>query len=87
MQGVTDVETTLTDTSHLNEQLITLHQAAVKAEHSLTLSQQLYKGGEISFLDVLDTQRTLNNAHSAVVSAEENHVKSLIALYKALGVY
>lgn len=87
LQAVTDVETALTDTSHLNEQLITLRQAAANAEHSLTLSQQLYKEGEISFLDVLDAQRTLNNAHSAVVSAEENHVKSLIALYKALGVY
>lgn len=87
IQAVTDVETALTDTSHINERLVTLRQASTNAENSLTLSQQLYKEGEVSFLDVLDAQRTLNNANSAVVSAEEAHAESLIALYKSLGVY
>ena len=87
IQAVTDVETALTDTGHINERLVTLRQASTNAENSLTLSQQLYKEGEVSFLDVLDAQRTLNNANSDVVSAEEAHAESLIALYKALGVY
>lgn len=87
IQAVTDVETALTDTSHINERLTTLRQASANAENSLTLSQQLYKEGEISFLDVLDAQRTLNNANAEVVSAEEAHSESLIALYKSLGVY
>lgn len=85
--AVTDVETALTDTSHINERLTTLRQASANAENSLVLSQQLYKEGEISFLDVLDAQRTLNNANAEVVSAEEAHSESLIALYKSLGVY
>lgn len=87
IQAVTEVETALTDTSHINERLTTLKQASMNAENSLVLSQQLYKEGEISFLDVLDAQRTLNNANAAVVSAEEAHTESLISLYKSLGVY
>lgn len=87
LQAVTDAETALTDYAHINERLITLQKAATNAENSLNLSQQLYKEGEISFLDVLDAQRTLNNANSSVVSAESAQSLSLIALYKALGVY
>ena len=87
LQAVTDVETALTDYAHVNERLVTLQQAAANAENSLNLSQQLYKEGEISFLDVLDAERTLNNANSSVVSAEEAQSLSMIALYKALGVY
>lgn len=87
ISAVTDVETALTDTSHINDRLVTLRQASTNAENSLTLSQQLYKEGEISFLDVLDAQRTLNNANAEVVSAEAAHSESLIALYKSLGVY
>lgn len=87
LQAVTDVETALTDYAHINERLVTLQQAASNAQHSLDLSQQLYKEGEISFLDVLDAQRTLNNANADVVSAEEAQSLSMIALYKSLGVY
>ena len=87
LQAVTDVETALTDYARINERLITLQQAASNAQNSLNLSQQLYKEGEISFLDVLDAQRTLNNANANVVRAEEAQSLSLVALYKALGVY
>lgn len=87
LQAVTDVETALTDYAHISERLVTLQQAKQNAEHSLDLSQQLYKEGEISFLDVLDAQRTYNNADASVVSAEETQSQSLIALYKSLGVY
>ena len=87
LQAVTDVETALTDYAHVSERKVTLQQAATNAQHSLDLSQQLYKEGEISFLDVLDAQRTLNNANAAVVAAEEAQSQSLIALYKSLGVY
>ena len=87
LQAVTDVETALTNYAHISERLVTLQAAMANAEKSLDLSQQLYKEGEVSFLDVLDAQRTLNNANSSVVGAEEEQAQSLIALYKALGVY
>ena len=87
LQAVTDVETALTNYAHISERLVTLQAAMANAEKSLDLSQQLYREGEVSFLDVLDAQRTLNNANSTVVGAEEEQAQSLIALYKSLGVY
>lgn len=86
LTAVTDVETALTDYARINERRSSLRQALDNAEKSLTLSQQLYKEGEISFLDVLDAQRTVNDADSAVVSAESAQAQALIALYKSLGV-
>ncbi|PZP56284.1 MAG: hypothetical protein DI586_04215 [Micavibrio aeruginosavorus] len=87
LQAVTDVEISLTDYAHIKERKVTLQQAAANAERSLNLSQQLYKEGEVSFLDVLDAQRTVNNANAEVVGAEEALSLSLVALYKSLGVY
>ncbi len=87
LQAVTDVETALTDYAKVQERYTLLEQAAGNAHKSLTLSEQLYKEGEISFLDVLDSQRTANNADAEVVTAESAQATALIALYKSLGVY
>lgn len=59
----------------------------VNAETALELSQLLYREGEVSFIDVLEAQRTLNDSESAVVSSEAARSQSLIRLYKSLGVY
>jgi outer membrane protein TolC len=87
LQAVTDVETSLTDYAKSQERTVLLRQAAANAGKSLDLSDQLYKEGEISFLDVLDAQRTRNNAEAAVVASEAAQSQALIALYKSLGVY
>ena len=87
LAAVTDVETALNDYARISERLATLQQAANNAQNAFNLSDQLYKEGEVSFLDVLDAQRTLNNANADVVSAEADTTLSLIALYKSLGVY
>lgn len=87
LQAVTDVETALSDYARINEQSIYLQRAQINAQKSLTISEELYKEGEISFLDVLDAQRTANDADSSVVSARASQALALIALYKALGVY
>lgn len=87
LQAVTDVETSLTDYAKSQERTGLLRQAAINASKSLDLSDQLYKEGEISFLDVLDAQRTRNNADAAVVASEAAQSQALIALYKSLGVY
>ena len=53
----------------------------------MKLSQSLFKEGEISFLHVLDSQRTVNEADAAFINAEAAQVEALIRLYKSLGVY
>jgi NodT family efflux transporter outer membrane factor (OMF) lipoprotein len=87
LQAVADVETALSAYARLHEQSLYLDQAKENAQRSLVISEELYKEGEISFLDVLDAQRTANDADSAAVSAQSDKVLALVALYKALGVY
>jgi NodT family efflux transporter outer membrane factor (OMF) lipoprotein len=85
--AVTDVERALNDYAKVNQQRASLQAAYNNAERALTLSQQLYREGEISFLDVLDAERTANEADSALITAEVLQAESLIRLYKSLGVY
>lgn len=85
--AVTEVETALNDYAFINERRVSLEKAFANADNALTLSQTLYKEGEISFLDVLDAQRNANNAESVLVAARAAQAESLTRLYKALGVY
>ncbi|MCB1782639.1 MAG: efflux transporter outer membrane subunit [Alphaproteobacteria bacterium] len=87
LQAVADVETSLSDYARINTQSVSLRAAQGNAHRSLEISQELYKQGEISFLDVLDAQRTAHDADSAVVSAETARALALVGLYKSLGVY
>lgn len=87
LTAIVDVETALNDYGRIDEQRISLQNAFNNAGDALTLSQNLYQEGEISFLDVLDAQRTVNIADSSLVQSEVAQAESLIRLYKSLGVY
>jgi len=87
LTAVTDVEQSMVSYAYINKQRVALNASLGNARKALDLSQQLYKEGEISFLDVLDAQRSVNNADSAAIKAEFDQVTALIALYKSLGVY
>jgi NodT family efflux transporter outer membrane factor (OMF) lipoprotein len=87
LQAVSEVETALSDYAHINEQRLSLQKAYDSASAALEMSQELYKEGEIAFLDVLDSQRTVNDAEAQLVSAEAAQAASLVRLSKALGVY
>lgn len=87
LDAVTEVETALTDYAHINERRVSLQKAYDNASKALEFSQSLYTEGEISFIDVLDSQRTVNEADSALVTAEAAQAEALVRLYKSLGVY
>ena len=87
LEAVSEVETALNDYAHINEQRISLKLAYDSADSALYLSQTLFKEGEIAFLDVLDAQRTANDAEAALVRAKAAQAESLTRLYKSLGVY
>lgn len=55
------------------------------ATKSLTLAQARYKAGYIGYLDLLDTQRTANDAHLSAISARQAQLTAAVALFKALG--
>lgn len=85
--AVVDVETALSEYGRFTEKRNLLQKAYESADRSLTLSNQLFQEGEISFLDVLDAQRQLNEADFALTTAQEAQAQSLIRLYKSLSVY
>jgi len=87
LNAVVEVETALSDYMLLHEEQNALMKAYENANNALVLSQQLYKEGEISFIDVLDVQRTVNDSQSSLVTAEAQQIQSVIRLYKSLGVY
>ena len=87
LAAVSEVETALTDTTHIDEQRNSLKKAYDNAEKALHLSEALYKEGQISFLDLLDAQRTVNDADTNLVDIESKYSKSLVRLYKSLGIY
>lgn len=87
LDAVTEVETALNDYSKINNRRVSLFNAYINADKALQLSMQLFKEGEISFLDVLDSQRTVNLADSELVTAQAAQSESLIRLFKSFGVY
>lgn len=87
LEAIAEVETALSDYAHINEQYVHLQNAYDNANKALNLSEILYKEGEISFINVLDAQRTLSGSEAALAEAEANKAKSIVRLYKSLGVY
>lgn len=86
LDAVREVETALNDYARINESTVLLFKAYANAQEAFNYSEDLFKEGEISFLDVLDAQRTVNTAQSNLISAEEQKAAALIRLYKSLGV-
>ena len=87
IEAVTEVETALNDYAKINEQYVHLTNAYDNAREALRLSQLLYREGEVSFLNVLDSQRNVNVADINLINVRSNKTQSLIRLYKSLGVY
>jgi outer membrane protein TolC len=62
-----------------------LQRARDSAEHASFLSDKRFNYGADSFLDLLDAQRTLATANSALAAAQSDRATAQIALFKALG--
>ncbi len=87
ISAVVEVETALNDYGRYLQKYKALQDAHANAQSAFELSQTLFKEGEVSFLDVLDSQRSLNNAESSVVEAKASLAQSTVRLFKAMGVY
>lgn len=87
LEAVAEVEIVLVDYARISEQRAELKKAYNNAHKAFELSEDLYREGEVSFLDVLDAQRTLNDSDAALVTAEASQAQSIVRLYKSLGVY
>ena len=52
---------------------------------ALNFADKRYRGGFASYLDVLSAQRDLFQAELSLVSTRQQHLSSIVRLYKALG--
>src|SRR5260370_19202260 len=61
-------------------------EETVKAlQESVDVSLMRYRGGTATYLDVLDSQRSLFQSELTLAQARNNEYQSLVQLYKALG--
>ena len=60
-------------------------QTVKDLQESVSVSMMRYRGGTATYLDVLDSQRSLFNAELTLAQARNNEYQSLVQLYKALG--
>lgn len=87
LEAIADVETSLSNVISLQHKQSSLDRAHQHAQEALKLSQKLYSEGEISFLNILDAQRSVNEADSTYISAQADHAKATVKLFASLGVY
>jgi multidrug efflux system outer membrane protein len=60
-------------------------QTVKDLQESVDVSMMRYRGGTATYLDVLDSQRSLFQAELTLARARSNEYQSLVQLYKALG--
>lgn len=85
--AIEDVESALSTAARTKEQRLSLQRARAHAGRALALAESRHKAGESSLLDVLDSQRQVIDADSALVSAEALYAGAIVALYRSTGVY
>lgn len=85
LTALSETEDALVACRRSAERLETLDQATRLARESDEVARQKYQAGEIDFLDVLDSQRTLLNLEDSLLSTRTDRTTAYIRLYQALG--
>jgi outer membrane protein TolC len=85
LSALHEAESALTAFATEQERRASLEDAAAHSRDALSLSRLRYENGVISFLDVLDAQRNLEQAELSLAQSTTTVSTNLVALYKALG--
>ncbi len=80
-----EVENALVAYAQEQQRRQALAEQVAADRQAVELAQQLYSKGATSFLNVLDSKRSLYRSEDDLVQSERAVTASLIALYKALG--
>ena len=67
------------------EQLASQHQEVQAAEEARELADIRYRKGLVTYLDVLDAERTVLRAELTLVQTERARLTDMVALFKAVG--
>jgi multidrug efflux system outer membrane protein len=85
LQSMSEVENALQASSILARRLVAQEEAQASAEKTLDLSTKRFKAGLVSFLDVVDAERTRLDTERATNSIRAERLAVSVALIKAVG--
>lgn len=85
LSALRDVESALVACSKEQDRYTALQQTVAANQKAVDLSTQLYKQGQIEFLNVLDAQRRLYASQLLLTDSTRDLSTNLVTLYKALG--
>ena len=85
LNALGDVESALVNYGNEQKRYRSLIEAVASNRRAEQLANDLYTQGLVSFLNVLDAQRTLYASESDLAVSEASLASNLVALYKALG--
>lgn len=83
--GFRDVADALAGRGTLDEQLQAQALLVAASQRAYDLSEQRFRQGVDSYLNVLDSQRSLYTAQQNLVDTRRERLSNLVTLYKALG--
>jgi NodT family efflux transporter outer membrane factor (OMF) lipoprotein len=80
-----EVEDKLSDLRVLEQESVTEQRAVAAAQHSLDISNQRYKGGATSYLEVLTAETTLLTNQRTLTDLQARQFTASVQLIRALG--
>lgn len=80
-----EVEDALVDISTYREELAAIDRQQKASKNANKLSKERYDKGVSSYLEVLDTERTLFSADLQLSELQQQYINAYVGLYKALG--
>jgi len=85
LEASEDVEITLAALESSQKRQVSLERAVSSSQRSFSQAETLYQQGLISFLDVVDAQRSLASAEQALARERTNFATSIAELFQVLG--
>lgn len=80
-----DVESALVRFSAEQRRLLSLAEAHAATQRAHELASVKYSEGELDFLDVLDTQRSMLQVETELIESKQRAAVALVGIYKSLG--
>lgn len=85
LEAFAEVEDALIAVNTIGREIVAYQRQLVAAENAAMLSRERYDGGVTSYLEVLETDRSLFESELRTVDAIQRLLNAYVFLYKALG--
>ncbi len=85
LKAAKEVEDALVSAQKERARISIINKLVANNQKAFDLSSKLYEEGEIEFLDLLDTQRSMLSSEQTQIAARQLFISNVISLYAALG--